>query len=76
MQPGGCYAFLGRIRFRHWLGRRQAFGMMAGKASAADAECLRRIRDQKMYKSKTSSWGEFCERYLGASKTHVNRMIR
>ena len=59
-----------------WLGRRQAFGMMAGRASAADAECLRRIRDQKLYKSRTSRWGEFCARYLGASKTHVDRVIR
>jgi biotin operon repressor len=59
-----------------WLGRRQAFGMMAGRASAADAQCLRYIRDRKLYKCKTSSWGEFCARYLGASRAHVDRMIQ
>jgi hypothetical protein len=59
-----------------WLGRRQAFSMIAGRASAADAECLRRIRDQKLYKCRTAKWGEFCARYVGASKTNVDRMIR
>ena len=59
-----------------WLGRRQAFGMMAGKSMAADAECLRQIRDQRLYKNKTSTWAEFCTRYIGASKPHVDRMIR
>jgi hypothetical protein len=59
-----------------WLGRRQAFGMMAGKSIAADAECLRQIRDQRLYKNKTSTWAEFCARYIGASKPHVDRMIR
>jgi hypothetical protein len=59
----------------NWLGMRRAFGMMAGRASAADAECLRRIRDDKLYVSKSANWNEFCGQYLGASKTHINRMI-
>lgn len=59
-----------------WLGRRQAFGMMAGRASAADAECLRHIRDQKLYKAKTSTWREFCTRYLGASRPQLDRVIQ
>jgi hypothetical protein len=59
-----------------WLGRRQAFSMMAGKASAADVECLRQIRDLKLYLVKTRTWGEFCSEFLGASKSHVNGEIR
>ena len=59
-----------------WLGRRQAFGLMAGKSAAADVDCLRHIRDTKSYKSKCRDWGEFCAQYIGASKTHVNRMIQ
>jgi hypothetical protein len=55
---------------------RQAFGMMAGRTADADAECLRQIRDQKLYKSETSSWAEFCERYIGTSRTHVDSVIR
>jgi hypothetical protein len=59
-----------------WLGRRQAFGMMAGKSAAADAECLRQIRDRKLYKNKSPNWDEFCTRYIGASRANVNRVIR
>ena len=58
-----------------WLGRRQAFSMVAGKASAADVECLRTMRDQRLYKSKNERWGDFCTEHIGASKTHVDRLI-
>jgi hypothetical protein len=69
-------AAAGEFDLGTWLGRRQAFGLIAGRASAADAECLRRIRDQRLYRSKTANWGEFCARYVGASKTQVDRVIR
>jgi len=59
----------------NWLGMRRAFGMMAGRASAADAECLRRIRDDKLYIARAAKWEDFCEQYLGASRSQVNRMI-
>src|SRR5260370_3485932 len=59
-----------------WLGRRQAFSTVAGKASASDVECLRQIRDQKLYLVRTPDWAAFCTQYLGASKSHVNGEIR
>lgn len=59
-----------------WLGRRQAFGLMASRCSAADVECLRMIRERKLYKSKAANWPEFCERYLGLSKAYANRLIQ
>jgi len=58
------------------LGGRHAFSHIAGRCSAADAEALRMIRDQKMYKVKCDSWEEFCPRYLRMSKTNANRVIR
>src|SRR5437867_8930161 len=58
-----------------WLGRRQAFSMIAGKASAADVECLRTIRDQRLYKSKNERWADFCSEHVGASKAQVDRLI-
>src|ERR1051326_838654 len=71
VEPAGAMDFdLGT-----WLGRRQAFGSMAGKALAADVECLRQIREQKLYRAKTANWGDFCTRFVGASKTSVNRLI-
>ena len=59
-----------------WLGRRQAFSMMAGKATAADVECLRTIRDRRLYKARTERWGDFCAQHVGASKAQVDRQIR
>jgi hypothetical protein len=60
----------------NWLGRRQAFSMMAGRASAADIECLRTIRDQRLYKAKAQRWSDFCSQYVGASRPQVDRLIR
>lgn len=58
------------------LGRREAFGMIAGRCSAADAECLRRMRDQKIYRSRATSWNGFCPKFLGMTSRHANRIIR
>lgn len=32
-------------------GRRQSLGLIASRGSAADVECVRKIRDEKLYKS-------------------------
>jgi len=37
-----------QFQLGEWMGLRQAFGLMAGKAGAADVECLRHIRDEKL----------------------------
>jgi len=39
-----------------WLGRRQAFAMVAGRCSAADVQCLRELRESKKYKLLGLSW--------------------
>ena len=58
------------------LGRRKAFATVAGKCSAADAECIRRLRDDQLFKLRAESWEEFCPKYLGVSKTQANRVIQ
>jgi hypothetical protein len=58
------------------LGSRRAFAAVAGRCSAADAECLRRIRDEKLYLRRTESWDEFCPNQLGLSRSQANRIIR
>jgi hypothetical protein len=57
------------------LGRRQAFGLIAARCSAADAASLREIREQKSYRFLAKGWVEFCDRHLGMSHTHANRII-
>jgi hypothetical protein len=58
------------------LGTRNAFAAVAGRCSAADAECLRRLRDQKLYLGRAATWAEFCPKFLGLSKTRANFIIR
>jgi hypothetical protein len=62
---------LGRL-----LGRREAFTVLAGRCTAADAAILRDIRDQKLYEGFADDWGSFCSEYLHISKTAANRIIQ
>jgi hypothetical protein len=59
-----------------WLGRRQAFGLVSGKCSAADAECLRQMRDEKKYVALGMNWEEFCKQHVGVSRQTADRIIR
>ncbi len=63
------------VELGRWLGRREAFSMVAGRCSAAEAESLRQIRDEKLYLECCGSWDEFCEQQLGASRRNINRVI-
>jgi hypothetical protein len=58
------------------LGENRAFGVIAGRCSAAQAAGLQRIREEKLYKSCTAKWAEFCPKYLGMSKRHADEMIQ
>lgn len=59
-----------------WLGRREAFGAIAGRCSAAEVECMRRIRNQKLYRVHARNWDEFCMKHLGSSRRSVDLSIR
>ena len=58
-----------------WLGRHQAFGLIANRCSAADAECLKAIRDGGEYKRLGLTWEQFCTRHAGVSRVHAERQI-
>src|SRR5439155_13403764 len=57
------------------LGQRRAFGMVAGRCSAANAACLRKIREGKLYLKFAENWDIFCERDLKISRRTANRVI-
>ena len=59
-----------------WLGRRQAFAVIASECAAAEAEAIRHIRQARLYKSVTPHWSEFCVQHLGMSKSNADRLIR
>lgn len=64
------------VELGRFLGRREAFAVVAGRCSAAEAESVRRIRDSKLYKQVEPSWEQFCSKHLGVSRRHIDRTLR
>src|ERR1700729_2529623 len=58
-----------------WLGRRQAFAMIANGCAAAEAQCLKAIKDDAGYKSLGLTWERFCEQHAGMSRATADRII-
>jgi hypothetical protein len=61
---------LGRL-----LGQCRAFAAVAGRCSAAHAQLLRRIHDEKLYRPLAATWEEFCGPTLAISRRHADRVI-
>ena len=59
-----------------WVGRKQAFALVAGRCSAADAEILFEIREKKLFRAIEPTWEEFCLKRLGMTRSYVDRVIR
>src|SRR5579872_3222100 len=59
-----------------WLGRKQAFSVIAGRCSAADVHCMATIREEKKYKATGLTWEEFCKKQLGVSRAYADRQIQ
>lgn len=68
-------ASTGDLNVERWLGRREAFALVAGHCTAADVQCLKELRNGKLYQSHASTWSEFCDQHVGMSKRYVNRLI-
>jgi hypothetical protein len=58
-----------------WLGRHQAFALVANRCSAADAHALRVIRDQNLYRQRGLNWEQFCKLHAGCSYKTADRII-
>jgi hypothetical protein len=59
-----------------WTGRGQAFSLIANHCSAAQAECLARIRNDGLYKALNLTWDEFCKQHVGSGRGHADEIIR
>ncbi len=57
------------------LGQRRAFAAVAGRCSAAHAQLLRQIHDQKLYLPHAPTWEAFCGPNLAVSRRHADRLI-
>jgi hypothetical protein len=63
------------VELGSWMGRAQAFGMVANHCSAAQAQSLRRIRDAAAYKLLHLTWEDFCREHAGLSRPRVDALI-
>jgi hypothetical protein len=57
------------------IGQRRAFGMVAGRCSAAQAECLRKVKEEKLYVRFAASWDEYCVQVLKMSRRNADRVV-
>src|SRR5690242_10785741 len=58
------------------LGQHDAFSAISNRCSAADAETLRDIRDNGLYKETKLTWDRFCRQHMGVSRSYADRLIR
>jgi len=58
-----------------FIGRREAFAAIAARCTAAEAQQLRTLRDQKLYLSSSRSWKQFCRERLHISRSNADRLI-
>jgi hypothetical protein len=58
------------------LGQNHAFGLVAGRCSAAQVQSLRRLREEKLYKRCCEKWEDFCPQYLKMSRSGADRLIK
>ena len=63
------------IELGKWVGRREAFSIIAGRCAAADVESLRRIREEKLYRRLDCTWEEYCTQHLRVARRSVDRAI-
>jgi hypothetical protein len=59
-----------------WLGRRQAFALIAGRCSAAAGDILREVREKKLFLTLEKTWEDFCVKRIGMTRSYVDRIIR
>ncbi len=59
-----------------WIGRGQAFGLIATKCSAAQAQCLKTVRESRSFEQLGLDWDGFCVTHAGITRSYADRLIR
>jgi hypothetical protein len=58
-----------------WVGRQQAFAVIANQCSAAQALSLKQMKETACHDKLGLTWDDFCQRYIGLSRRHADRII-
>jgi hypothetical protein len=59
-----------------WVGRQQAFAVIAKKCSAAQALSLKQMKGTRSYEKLGLSWDDFRQQHAGISRVYADRIIR
>jgi len=59
-----------------WIGRQQAFAVIANKCSAAQALSLKQVKETRLFEQLGLNWDEFCRDHAGISRTNADTLIR
>ena len=51
-----------------WVGREQAFAVIASKCSAAQAAALKETKESEIHDQLGLTWRDFCPKYAGMSR--------
>jgi hypothetical protein len=65
----------GSLELGRLLGQQAAFGLIAGRCSAAEAAAIRRLREERLYAASKLNWKQFCPLHLGMSRTQADHLI-
>lgn len=57
------------------VGRKQALGLIAGRCTAAELECLAEVYESKVYLAVESTWEAYCTNRLGISRRTAERAL-
>jgi hypothetical protein len=68
-------ASLTPVELGAYIGKSQAFSFLARHCSAAEAQCLKRIRETASYQTLGLNWDQFCPQHIGISRSHADRII-
>jgi hypothetical protein len=74
--PGPTAGNTGLMELGFALGQSHTFGVIAGRCSAAQAQGLRRLREEKLYKRCCKRWEDFCPAYLKMCRAEADRIIQ
>lgn len=59
-----------------WVGRQQAFAVIASQCRGARALSLKHVKQSRWYQQLSLTWEEFCTEYAGISRTRADNVIR
>jgi hypothetical protein len=74
-QPAANPPAESKLDLGRWLGRHEALNMVARGCSGVDAVCLKKIREEKLYRDVAPNWDQFCKRELRSSRKKIDGVI-